>query len=172
MKGSCILRKTLTSSLLVLLFTATAFAQGNVLLVRHAERADTGGGAPATMAADPSLSDTGRQRAESLAAILKDAGITAIYATEFKRTQETAAPLAKALGIAVTTVPAKDIAGLVQKLKGATSNVLVVGHSNTVPEIVKALGVTAPLKIDDTEYDNLLVVTSATQPQLLRLRYR
>ena len=51
-------------------------------------------------------------------------------------------------------------------------NVLVVGHSNTVPEIVKALGVTAPLKIDDTEYDNLLVVTSATQPQLLRLRYR
>jgi phosphohistidine phosphatase SixA len=167
------LRKTMTSSLLVLLFTAaTAFAQGNVFLVRHAERADTGGGAPATMAADPNLSDAGRQRAESLAAILKDAGITAIYATEFKRTQETAAPLAKTLGIAVTTVPAKDMAGLVQKLKGATANVLVVGHSTTVPEIVKALGVTAPLKIDDTEYDNLLVVTSATQPQLIRLRYR
>ena len=166
------LRKTLTSWLFVLLVATTASAQGNIFLVRHAERADTAGGAAPMMAADPNLSDAGRQRAESLAAILKDAAITAIYATEFKRTQETAAPLAKALGIAVTTVPAKDMAGLVQKLKGATANVLVVGHSNTVPEIVKALGVTPPLKIEDAEYDNLLIVPSAPQPQLIRLRYR
>ncbi len=166
------LRKTLTSWLFVLLVATTASAQGNIFLVRHAERADTAGGAAPMMAADPNLSDAGRQRAESLAAILKDAGITAIYTTEFKRTQETAAPLAKALGITLTTVPAKDTAGLVQKLKSATANVLVVGHSNTVPEIVKALGVTPPLKIEDAEYDNLLIVPSAPQPQLIRLRYR
>jgi broad specificity phosphatase PhoE len=167
------LRKTMTSSLLVFLVATTAFAQGSIFLVRHAERADTAGGGAPMMAADPSLSDAGRQRAESLATLLKDAGITAIYATEFKRTQETAAPLAKALGLAVTTVPTKDTAGLIQKLKGATGNVLVVGHSTTVPEIVKALGVTSPVKIDDNEYDNLLIViSSGTQPHLIRLHFR
>ena len=166
------LRRTMTSSVLVFLFAATPFAQGSIFLVRHAERADTAGGGPPMMAADPSLSDAGRQRAESLATVLKDSGITAIYATEFKRTQETAAPLAKALGIAVTTVPAKDTAGLVEKLRGAAGNVLVVGHSNTVPEIVKALGVASPVKIEDAEYDNLLIVTSGTRPHLIRLHYR
>ena len=152
------LRKTLTSWLFVLLIATTASAQGNIFLVRHAERADTAGGAAPMMATDPNLSDAGRQRAESLAAILKDAGITSIYTTEFKQ--------------ASLNVTHQFSAGLVQKLKSATANVLVVGHSNTVPEIVKALGITTPLKIEDAEYDNLLIVPSVPQPQLIRLRYR
>ena len=75
-----------------------AAAQHTVFLVRHAERADTTPGAARRWPTDPDLSDAGRARAESLAAALKDAKITAIYTTEFKRTQQTAAPLAKALG--------------------------------------------------------------------------
>jgi phosphohistidine phosphatase SixA len=164
--------RTLVASLVVFFVSTGAFAQGSIFLVRHAERADTISGAHATMAADPSLSEAGRQRAQSLATILKDAGITAIYSTEFKRTQETAAPLAKTLGISVTTVPANDTASLVEKLKASTSNVLVVGHSNSIPEIVKALGITTPLVIGERDYDNLLIVTVGSQPQLIRLHYR
>jgi phosphohistidine phosphatase SixA len=164
--------KTFVSLLFVVSVAAPALAQSNIFLVRHAERADTAGGAAPMMAADPSLSDAGRQRAESLAAALKDAGISAIYATEFKRTQETAAPLAKALGLTVITVPANDTNALVEKLKAATANVLVVGHSNTVPEVVKALGISTPATIGDRDYDNLFVVTTGAQPRMIRLHYR
>ena len=164
--------KTLISLLFVVSIASPVLAQVNVFLVRHAERADTAGGAAPMMAADPSLSDAGRQRAESLAAVLKDAGITAIYTTEFKRTQETAAPLAKTLGLTVTTVPGKDTNGLADKLKAATANVLVVGHSNTVPEVLKALGISTTVKIDDGEYDNLFVVTTGAQPRMIRLHFR
>jgi broad specificity phosphatase PhoE len=164
--------KTLVSLLFVVSVAAPALAQSQIFLVRHAERADTGAGVAPTMDANPSLSAAGRQRAESLATVLKDAGITAIYATEFKRTQETAAPLAKALGLTVITVSAKDTNALVEKLKAATANVLVVGHSNTVPDVVKALGITAPVTIGDAEYDNLFIVTTGPQPRMIRLHLR
>ncbi len=124
------------------------------------------------MASDPDLSAAGHARAESLARVLKDAGVTAIYATEFKRTQETAAPLAKAIGVPVTTVPSKDLAALVTHIKAAKGNVLVVGHSNTVPDIVKALGVTAPVTVEDGDYDNLFVVRLGGTPSAIRLHYR
>jgi len=103
---------------------SAATAQSTIFIVRHAEKAGDGGN-------DPDLSDLGRARAETLANMLKDAGISAIYVTEFKRTQQTAAPLAKALGITVTTLPAKDNAALVAKLRASNGNALVVGHSDT-----------------------------------------
>jgi broad specificity phosphatase PhoE len=165
------LQRTLLALLLTAVSTANAFAQGTVFLVRHAERADANSGPP-MMASDPGLSQAGRARAESLATVLKDAGITAIYVTEYKRTQETAAPLANALGIRVTSINAKDMAALVDRLARTTTNVLVVGHSNTVPEVVKALGVATPLAIGDGEFDNLLVVVPGPPPRLLRLHYR
>src|SRR6266446_2098902 len=77
--------------LLLSAFLSTATAQSTILIVRHAEKADA--------TKDPDLSEAGRARSEGLAKTLRDANITAIYATEFKRTQQTAAPLAKALGI-------------------------------------------------------------------------
>ena len=123
------------------------------------------------MAADPDLSEAGRARAESLATALKDAKITAIYATKYKRTQQTAAPLAKALGLTVNIVTA-DAADVVKQLAGAKGNVLVVGHSNTVPDVIKGLGVTAPVTIGDDEFDNLFIVTTGAQPSVLRLHYR
>jgi len=158
--------------LIVVSLAATAAAQQTVFVVRHAERADTAAGAAPTMAADPELSDAGRARAESLAAALEDAEVVAIFATEFKRTQATAAPLAKALGLQVTTISSKEPAKLIQAVKSAGGNVLVVGHSNTVPAIVKDLGVAAPITVGDAEYDNLFVVTLGATPSVLRLHYR
>jgi len=158
--------------LCILSLNVTASAQGTIFLVRHAERADTVPGTTASMGADPSLSETGQARASSLAGTLKDAGIAAIFVTEFKRTQETAAPLAKALGIAPTRIAAKDTSALVARLKQTTGNALVVGHSNTVPDIVKTLGVSTPIAIADDDYDNLLLVIPGPPARLIRLHYR
>jgi broad specificity phosphatase PhoE len=147
-------------------FAASAVAQSTVFIVRHAEKAESGGN-------DPDLSQAGRARAESLASILRDVGITAIYTTEFKRTQETAAPLAKTLGIEVVSVPGKSTTELVTRLHDLQDgNALVVGHSNTIPLLTKALGIDATININDDEYDNLFVVTLDKKPRLLRLHYR
>jgi broad specificity phosphatase PhoE len=155
--------------LVAVLWAAPVAAQPTIFLVRHAERADGAPGANTAMVTDPDLSDAGRARAASLATALKDAKITAIYATEFKRTQQTAAPLAKALGLTVTIVSEPE---LVDRLKTSKGNVLVVGHSNTVPEIIKALGVTTPVTIGDNDFDNMFLVSLASPPALLRLHYR
>jgi broad specificity phosphatase PhoE len=124
------------------------------------------------MATDPDLSPAGHARAESLARLLKDAKITTIVTSEFKRTRQTAAPLAKALGIEPTEVSSKDVAALVKKITAAKGNVLVVGHSNSVPDTIAGLGVKETVKIDDQEFDNLFVVVGGTPPTLVRLHYR
>jgi broad specificity phosphatase PhoE len=151
----------------------SALAQGTIFLVRHAERADTAAGTTTT---DPSLSDPGRARAVSLATLLKDAGITAIFVTEYKRTRETAAPLADALGIVPTVIAQNGLKALIAKLRSTAGNVLVVGHSNTLPEMMKELGVSPPT-IGDADFDNLFMVMlgqpSGDQgPRLIRLHYR
>ncbi len=151
--------------------SAPAYAQQTIFVVRHAERADSVKGTAPTMAADPELSEAGKARAQSLAAALKDARITSIYTTQFKRTRQTAEPLASALGIQLTVVPAADLAGLIAKVKGG-GNALVVGHSNTVGEIVAGLGVSEPVKLGDDDYDNLLVVVAGEKPTLVRLHFR
>lgn len=155
--------------LLILLacFPCELPAQGAVFVVRHAEKSDEA----SADAKDPDLSPSGRARAESLARWLRDAGITAVYATEFKRTQQTAEPLARALGIDVTIVPAKESETLVRQLRVASGNALVVAHSNTVPEIVKAIGIDVPVAIAEADYDNLFVVVWDKEPRLLRLHY-
>jgi len=163
---------TLVVFLFFLGVAAPAVAQPMVFLVRHAERADTAAGGQPKMGADPELSAAGRQRAESLATVLKDANITAVYATEFKRTQQTAAPIAKALGLTVTVIPSDNTADLLKRLKSSKGNVLVVGHSDSVPEIIKSLGVKAHVKIGDDDFDNLFVVTLGGTPSMVRLHYR
>jgi len=153
-----------------LLMGATSAAQNTVFVVRHAERAD--GESAGMTASDPDLSAAGKVRAEGLASALKDAGITAIYVTEFKRTQQTAAPLATALGIQPVVVASQDLLPLIEKLKGAAASALVIGHSNTIPEVIKQLGIADPVKLADTDYDHLFVVTRGSAPSLLRLHYR
>lgn len=142
---------------------APSRAEPTIFLVRHAEKAQDGD------AKDPDLSDAGRARAESIAEVLKDAGITAIYATELKRTQQTAEPLARLANVEVTIVPAKETAALIAKLKATDGAALVVGHSNTVPQILQALGVSAPVTIGESDYDNLFVVVGGAPPKLIRL---
>lgn len=165
-------RSLLITMAMMLTVVASAAAQQAVFVVRHAERADTVAGGSPMMASDPDLSDAGRARAQSLASALKDAGITTIFVTEFKRTQQTADPIAKAMGIQPTIVAAKDAAGLAEKVKVATGNVLVVGHSNTVPEVIARLGVETPVKLTDADYDNLFVVVRAEKPTLVRIHFR
>ena len=150
--------------LLLSAFLSTATAQSTIFIVRHAEKADA--------TKDPDLSEVGRARAEALAKMLKDANITAIYATEFKRTQQTAAPLAKALSITITTLPAKDNAALIAKLRTSTGNALVVGHGDTIPDLIKALGISDPINIAENDYDNLVAVVLDQKPHLIRLHYR
>jgi phosphohistidine phosphatase SixA len=166
------LKRTFTTLALLLAVAVPAAAERAVVLVRHAERADTASGGGPAMGADPDLSKAGRTRAASLANVLKDANITEIYATEFKRTQQTAAPTAKALGLTIKTVPSKNTADLVKQIESAKGNVLVVGHSNTVPDVIKGLGVSSPPTIGEADFDNLFVVTLGASPTLVRLHYR
>ena len=157
--------KRLVFSFIVLsVVLSTTAAQSTVFIVRHAEKADA--------TKDPDLSEAGRARAEALAKMLQDANITAIYATEFKRTQQTAAPLAKALGITVTTLPAENSAALIAKLRSSNGNALVVGHGNTIADLIKALGISEPINIAENDYDNLFGVVLVEKPQLIRLHYR
>jgi phosphohistidine phosphatase SixA len=104
--------------------------------------------------------------------MLQQAGVTSIYSTEYRRTRQTAEPLASALGIQITAVPASDVGGLVERLKHSTGVSLVVGHSNTIPDIVKALDATGPVRIADDEYDGLYVLIPRDgAAQLLQLKY-
>src|SRR4051794_6005789 len=171
LKMSAVSKAAAFAVLFTVVSGAQLSAQHTVFLVRHAERSDGGGSAP-TMGTDPDLSEAGRARAASLATALKDAKITAVFATEFKRTQQTAAPLAKALGLSVTTVPADNVAELSKRVKSSKGNVLVVGHSNTIPDVVKRLGFVSPITIGDNDFDNLFLVTLGAKPTVLRLHYR
>ena len=156
--------------ILVLGVAQQAAAQSTIFVVRHAERADSESAGGAMMKDDPDLSPEGIQRAKTLATMLRDAEIKAIYTSELKRTRQTAAPLVYAVGIRMTSLPAEDVAAFVEKAKGETGNVLIVGHSNTVPKILAALGVSGEVTIKDDEYDHLFVVVPGTPARLLRLR--
>jgi len=142
-----------------------AFSQVTVIFTRHAEKA-------ATPPKDPPLTEAGKQRAAALASMLADSGVDAIYTTELQRTQQTAAPLAARVRVKPTALPAKDTAALVHAIRARHSGVVVVvGHSNTLPDIISALG-GPQLDISDSQYDNLFVLTVGTsQSSLLRLHY-
>src|SRR6266540_1348528 len=154
-------------ALFLLLFLSVSIASAAepvVVIVRHGEKAANGGN-------DPDLSSAGRARADALARILKDSGIAAIFTTEFKRTQETAAPTATATHVTPTVVAAKDTAALVARLHQQNDNALVVGHGDTIPNIIKALGINIPIDIPDPDYSELLIVILGDKPQLFRLHY-
>jgi broad specificity phosphatase PhoE len=158
---------TAIAVVLVVLVPATAAAQQTVIFVRHAERADGGAGAQtgamSGAPADPSLSVAGEARAARLATMLADAGIKAIFTTEFKRTQETAKPLALKLGTSIQVVPSKDTATLVSKIKAAHGRdaVLIIGHSNTIPDLIRAFG-GPEVKIADDDYSGIYLLSPAT----------
>jgi len=147
-----------------LLLITGANAAPILFIVRHAEKASTGG-------KDSDLSVQGRKRADALAHILKDSQITSVFVTEFKRTQETAAPTAREAHVSPTVVPANDIGVLVEKLRALNGNALVVGHGNTIPDLLKALGIATPVSIPEDDYTEIFAVLIGNEPQLLRLHY-
>jgi broad specificity phosphatase PhoE len=156
--------KALIFALFLVVGCSLASAEPFIVVVRHAEKAPSNGN-------DPDLSEAGRARAEALAKILKNASISAIFVSEFKRTQETAEPTVKATNVSPTIVPARDFSGLASKLRQLTGNALVVAHGDTIPDIVKTLGINSPIQIPDNDYDELFVVMLGDKPQLLRLQF-
>jgi len=126
-----------------------------VILVRHAEKKIEPNNP------DPDLSPEGEQRAQEVARVFCDAALNAIYATQFKRTQQTVKPLADRTAVPVTLLDSNQTNELVKRiqtdLRGKT--VFIAGHNNTVPAIVSALsGETYPI-IPESEFDNVFVVT-------------
>ncbi len=130
-----------------------------ILIVRHTEKASD--------AEDSPLNEAGTQRAQALVGVAQDAGVSAIYITQFKRNRDTAQPLAERTGVAVTEVSvnlqnpgdygktlARDI---IEKHQGQT--VAVIGHGNTIASIVEGL-MGRPVALGDILYSDLLVVTS------------
>jgi phosphohistidine phosphatase SixA len=142
----------------------------HVFLVRHTEREWEG--------EDPPLTAAGQARAQALAATLRDAGVTAIITTQWRRTRDTVKPLAALLKITPEVVPAyegksldyiREVAAAVRRHKDET--VLVVGHI-TVTRVIAALGGPDLPTICENVFSDLFLYTPAAGEQgLIRLRY-
>jgi broad specificity phosphatase PhoE len=117
-----------------------------IYLVRHAEK---------TAGEDPELTPRGVARAHAIAAILHRAGITAIFSTPTVRTRQTAAPLAQLTGLTVQMYEPGAPKALVENVRSLTGAVVVVGHSNTLPELVRLFGGAPGAEIADDEFDRL-----------------
>jgi broad specificity phosphatase PhoE len=165
-------RIVLVAGVVAFLVAVEAAAQQAVFVVRHAEKISD---------EDERLSEAGRARAARLAEMLKRSGITAVYSTDTERTLGTAKPLADALGLKIGIYEAKamnvrvDSTALVDRLhrEAPRGIVLVVGHSNTVPSLLSALGCPDAVTIAGDEYDNLFVVVpnEGAKATLVRLKY-
>ncbi len=144
-----------------------------IVLVRHAEKATDD-------PRDPSLSAAGQKRAEALASVLEAADVKAAYSTQYKRTRATAEPLAKRLGLSIVERPitgeasayARDLAREVLAQQAGKA-VLIVGHSNTVPDLVQAFSGAVIAPLTEAEYDHLfiVVVPPSGAARLFKTRY-
>jgi phosphohistidine phosphatase SixA len=162
-------RKLLPLIAVLLLLSSLVVAQTSepvttVYLVRHAERA-------AEPQQDPPLTEQGVARSQALARLLSTAGIKAILTSQATRTKLTAEPLATKLGITPTALTLKvsstnprqiteeSTKETVDKILSAGGNVLVVGHSNSIPDVIKMLGGDVTPTIDEKKFDDLFIVT-------------
>ena len=123
-----------------------------VYLVRHSERAEDG-------TDDPPISDAGWARSRLLSKILQDAGLTHIHSTDYKRTLSTGEPTAEATGLTIDLYDARDLAVAAALIAATPGRHLVLGHSNTTPGFVEALGGEGGTPIAEMEYDRLYIVT-------------
>jgi broad specificity phosphatase PhoE len=156
-----------------LVWAVPAAAQKAVFVVRHAEKISE---------QDQRLSEAGHARAARLASMLADSGISAIYATDTERARDTAAPLAGKLGLKVATydtgakmsgaVDARPFAATLRR-DHPNDVVLVVGHSNTIPDLLQAFGCAEKVSLGADEYDDIFLVVPKSEggATLVRLRY-
>ena len=165
-------RAVLALAVATMLSTEAARAQKVVLVVRHAEKISD---------EDERLTEAGRTRAGRLAEMLKKSGIAAIYSTDTERTIGTAQPLADGLRLKIRIYEVKPVEGrfdftpFVERLRAEVPDgvALVVGHSNSVPPILRALGCAEDVSIASDEYDNIFIIVPAANGKaaLVRLRY-
>ncbi len=138
-----------------------------VIVVRHAEKIDN--------SADPDLSEAGKARAVLLSRLLGETEVSALFSSQYKRTQQTLLPLARKLNLEIRTVDASMTGDLVRRISthfpGKT--VVVASHSDRVTEIIEALGGRSVGFLDESAYDNLFVVTllDNSTANVLRLKY-
>jgi broad specificity phosphatase PhoE len=175
-------RIALLFAVAVLLATSLAAAPNpvtTVILVRHAEKASQEDNSPLTAA--------GTERSKELARVLTGVKVDAIYTTQFRRVQDTAAPVATAVGVTPVvrqtgpTYAAELAKRILTENRGQT--VLVVGHTNSTMALLKALGAseaallkalgTGDTTMPESQFDNLFVLTDAegATPALVALRY-
>jgi len=160
-------RRSLCLLLLVcMLGHADAGGTGEVYtlyLVRHAEKQVDGGD-------DPGLTDAGKHRSEQLARWLAGQGVTDIWSSDYRRSRATADPLALMQGLEVMLYDPHDLPALARNLRENRQNALIVGHSNTTPDLARLLCECFIRDMDDADYDRLIVISvsaEATQVKTL-----
>lgn len=155
------------------------FKVTTVFLIRHAEKAET-------PKEDPPLDDKGKLRAQELTRMLAGSGVKAIYTSQYLRTKQTGEALAKQLGLTVTPIPLQmsqsnprevseqSIAEIIGKIyERAGDAALVIGHSNTIPEVIRKLGGDVVPRIDEKRFDDLFIVTvyGKGKAKVVQLKY-
>ena len=143
------------------LASAPALAAEPVYVVRHLQKADGD---------DPSLTAQGAANAQRLAAMLKDKEIAAIFATPTRRAMETAEPLSQKLGISVTPYDPRNADALVDAVAAVSGPVLVVGHSNTVPDLVDRLGGPVQPPMTEDDYGTVFLIDGDGKVTTLEVR--
>ena len=150
-------------SIFLLLISFSSCSTIKYFVVRHAEKATPSDGTVMSTPNDPPLSSAGKVRAIELREALKNQKIIYIYSTNTIRTIHTAKPFSELTGIPIKLYNTKDsLDFLIQNLKSIRKgNSLIVGHSNTVDDIVNKLcgEVKVSKDLPDSEYDNLYIVT-------------
>jgi phosphohistidine phosphatase SixA len=146
-------RRFIACSLLILVFSSCSHSY---YIVRHAEKAAQ----EANKSSDVSLTEEGRQRAEVLNELLKEKGIAFVFSTNTIRTKSTAQPTANYFHLTTEIYGPKPDSAFIALLKSKKKNTLIVGHSNTVDDIVNGLcgEIKVPGDLPETEFNNLFIV--------------
>jgi 2,3-bisphosphoglycerate-dependent phosphoglycerate mutase len=151
------LRSRILLILLIACLTACTTAPASkdnytLYLVRHAEKQADG-------SRDPELTEAGTQRSENLARWFEDKDIRDIWSSDYKRTRDTAKPTLSKLGLKLKIYDAHDLSALSETLLSNQNNALIVGHSNTTPELARLLCNCEIEDMDESEYDRLIVIS-------------
>ena len=153
----------------ILLFVglnSQAYSKQAVYVIRHGEKEQTG--------TDPALTEAGRQRAAAWAEMFQLIDLDIVLTSDALRTRETGGIIARSLGLPQKELPMQDVAGLTDLIEfdHEDDNVLIVGHTETIPQILTNLGSTEAVEVSKSDFANLFVVVrqETDAPQLIRLR--
>jgi broad specificity phosphatase PhoE len=157
------MKKYLLLSILMVNMAAQAFvaAPHSIYLVRHSEKQNA--------AQDPALTQCGLQRAEQLATMLSEIELKAIYSTDYRRTMATAMPSAKQHQLAIKKYLPSALQQLATKLNQQAQNVLVVGHSNTTPQLAELLSGQKVTPLTEQDYQMLYQIQFVGEQVILTL---